>query len=881
METANFELLSFRMRQKFTLICLLIVLSCSQSRAQVYYEGAGWSQYGELTYTALGWSMSNAGDVNGDGFDDMIITAIDYSNPEETNGEEGKVYLYYGSPTGLESEPAWQYESDNDSSVLGFSSDGGDLNGDGYSDIAVGCLQWSNGEYNEGSVFLWYGSPTGLSLTGPDWTIEYDQIFALLGSGVALGGDINNDGFNDLFISAKMWDEPELEEGKTWLYWGSADGPVESGWSWQADQEGAISGFPVNYAGDVNSDGFDDVIIGANQYNFDDIDDGLAVTFYGSATGLNETPDWMVSSGQKKCNFGHWVDGAGDVNGDGYDDVVVAALLYENDTATGNEGRIFVYHGSADGLETEVAWFGEINQNQAQFGYSCAGAGDINNDGYADIIGGSKYWDNGSLDEGAAFVWFGSPDGVELNYCWSGEGNQDSGYYGRHVGGNADFNNDGYSDIMVGAYRYTEILEADGKGFVYYGAPRESDFYFEEDSFCIEEENPIPIIDGLSGGIFYSDVAIVDVITGEINLLASGGGEFLIQYTAPGVCSVYRKIWIEDNSDVNVFEFAEDTFCIDDVDPIPIIDLIITGEFYSDAVVNSLTGEIDIITTGSGTFNIYFSGISEAGCLILDSAEITIQPDVVATFEYASAVYYTDDVDPSPIIFGDTGMFSSSPGGLLFADEFGTLVLSSAIPGIYVITHFVSDGICENSFEFTVEILPECSAPQVIYISDVTDTSFTAEWPGDDNYDDYTIYIISGTDTTFYSTSDTSFTFSDLDPETLYTVFVTIHCSDSVSENSMDKQVTTFPVGIVNIFGGIKILVHPNPASDQLYVNVSGADNVYNLKLISSNGSIVYESLIIQKSENKIPLQNISAGIYFLSVTSDHETEMIKVVINK
>ena len=878
---ANFGLHSFRMRQKLLLICLLSLFFCPQSRAQVYYEGSGWTQFGELTYTALGWSMSNAGDVNGDGYDDMIITAIDYSNPEETNGEEGKVYLYYGSPVGLEAEPAWQFESDNDSSVLGFSSDGGDLNGDGYSDIAVGCLQWSNGEYNEGSVFLWYGSPTGLSLGGPDWTIEYDQVFALLGSGVALGGDINNDGFNDLFISAKMWDEPELEEGKTWLYWGSASGPVESGWSWQADQEGAISGFPVNYAGDVNSDGFDDVIIGANQYNFDDIDDGLAVTFYGSATGLNETPDWMMSSGQKKCNFGHWVDGAGDVNGDGYDDVVVAALLYESDTATGNEGRIFVYHGSADGLETEVAWFAEINQDQAQFGYSCAGAGDINNDGYADVIGGSKYWDNGSLDEGAAFVYFGGPDGLELNYCWSGEGNQDNGYYGRHVGGNADYNNDGYSDFMVGAYRYTEILEADGKGFVYYGAARESDFHFEEDTFCIEEENPFPVIDGLSGGIFYSDAAIINSITGEIDLIASGAGEFIIQYTAPGTCTVSRKIWIEDNSDINVFEFIEDTFCIDDANPIPIIDLIIEGEFYSDATVNSLTGEIDLATSGEGNYFIYFSGISATGCVILDSAEISIHPDVDATFEYASTVYYTDDPDPSPIIFGDTGIFSSVPDGLLFADPFGTIDLSFSTPGIYVITHYLSDSICEDAHEFSVEILPECSAPQVIYITEITDSSFTADWPSDDNYDDYTIYLISGTDTTFYSTSDTTFTFSDLDPGTVYTVFVTINCSDSVSESSMDKDVTTVFVGVENNVGGIKINVYPNPASDQLFLNIIGFENKYDIDLISSNGTLVYHSVILQPSENKISLENISSGIYFLSVISEREREMIKVVINK
>ena len=93
--------------------------------------------------------------------------------------------------------------------------------------------------------------------------------------------------------------------------------------------------------------------------------------------------------------------------------------------------------------------------------------------------------------------------------------------------------------------------------------------------------------------------------------------------------------------------------------------------------------------------------------------------------------------------------------------------------------------------------------------------------------------MISGTDTTFYSTSDTSFTFNDLDPGTDYTVFVTINCSDSVSENSMDKDVTTVFVGVENNVGGIKINVYPNPASDQLFVNIIGADNVLSLIHIS------------------------------------------------
>ena len=1020
------------------LLLIYALLSGFSAYSQAFYEGPAWTDYGNLTYTAFGWSMSNAGDVNGDGFEDMIVSAIDYSNPEETNGEEGKLSLYYGGPAGLETEPAWEFESNNDSSVLGFSTSGGDLNGDGFSDVVVGCLQWTGEEYNEGRIYLWYGSESGLNAGEPDWSLDFDQVFALLGSGVALDGDINGDGYNDLFLSAKMWDEPEIEEGKTWLYWGSPEGPVESGWSWQANQAGAISGFPVNYAGDINADGFDDVLIGANQYDFDEIDDGLAVAFYGSETGLAAEPDWMMSSGQKKCNFGHWVDGAGDVNGDGFDDVVVSALLYESDSASHNEGRIFVYHGSATGLSDELNWFGEINQAEAQFGYSCAGAGDINNDGFDDVIGGAKYWTNGEANEGGAFVWFGSPTGLEIDYCFSAEGNQSEGYFGRHVGADADFNNDGYSDFFVGAYRYSEILEADGKAFAYNGAIRPADFYFEEDTFCIDDVNPLPIITGFTGGTFSSDDVVVNATTGEIHLMESGfGGPFIITYAVDGYCSVNKTIWIQDANALSLFNYENDSLCLNDEIIIPELIIPSTGTFYSDdiivdavngaintidvpagwatiyydgstaagcnfidsislyfqeqvtisldqdtfcvdlgeaiplvnipggnyfspdaivdvltgtidlpstdvggpyhiyynvnticpdasaifyidsadnnlaafhfeedtfclydlnpspeiiglaggifssatAILNDITGEVNIVATGAGTHIILYQFTSPTGCSLLFTDTITIINPPIAAITYPEDTLFIGDENVSPEILGLSSVFTAIPDGILFADDFGTIDLINSTPGNYSIYITVEENGCYNSDTAVITILPECDAPQNVVVDYYNSNSAIISWDEHDFYTDYTILVILGDDTLTYYATENTFTITDLLPDTTYTIVVITNCSSSRNNAGNPINITTAELSIeTNIFPDINIF--PNPSYGTFYIESELLLNNSIIILYGLDGKKILEQTITSDKSTAIIIgRHISTGVYIIELNTGNNLFYKNIII--
>src|SRR6202008_1220721 len=112
-----------------------------------------------------------------------------------------------------------------------------------------------------------------------------------------------------------------------------------------------------------------------------------AWVYYGSATGLPSSPNWTAESNQATAYFGVCVSYAGDVNGDGYGDVIIGANYYDNGQT--DEGRVFVYHGSASGLSLSSNWSAESDQANAHMGQSVAAAGDVNGDGYGDVIIGA------------------------------------------------------------------------------------------------------------------------------------------------------------------------------------------------------------------------------------------------------------------------------------------------------------------------------------------------------------------------------------------------------------------------------------------------------------------------------------------------------------
>jgi hypothetical protein len=457
-----------------------------------------WSAEGNQSLSRYGLSVASAGDVNGDGFDDVIVGASLYDNFE---ADEGVAFLYHGSAAGPSVTPSWTVECNQSFAEFGESvASAGDVNGDGYDDIVIGASEFDDDpsglvEKDEGWAFVFHGSVSGLpggpnaTVASADWTGEANQEEAEYGRRVASAGDVNNDGYDDLLVGVSEWTDGQDFEGAACLYLGSSSGlgptgtPGNADWFAEGDLVNSLFGHALASAGDVNNDGRDDVIVGARNYENNYDNEGQVRLYLGAGPDLADTPVWVLNGEQRDMRLGVSVDSAGDVNGDGYDDVLIGADTYSNGQP--GEGAAFVFAGTQSGqLGTTPAWTGEINQGDAYLGFSVAGAGDVNNDGWADVIVGADAFDNGELDEGAAFLYLGSEDGLAVTPSRSFEVNQEGARFGLTVQSAGDVNGDGYDDVIVGADRFTKLQLEEGGAFVYFGCQDD-----ERDGVCQSEDN--------------------------------------------------------------------------------------------------------------------------------------------------------------------------------------------------------------------------------------------------------------------------------------------------------------------------------------------------------------------------------------------------------
>jgi hypothetical protein len=439
------------------------------------YRGAGNAPPAAASWTAdakqpgayFGYAVRGAGDVNGDGYADLAIGAYLYDGGQV---DEGRAYLFLGSPSGPSVTPSWIFEADQAGAHLGVGISGaGDVDGDGYGDLAVGAPYFTNGagQDREGRAWLFRGGPAGLAAT-PSWVGENDQFDSRFGVSVADAGDVNGDGYGDLAVGAVFFDDAGFPDaGRAYVYLGGPQGPGRAP-AWIGDGERAVAsyGFVVSGAGDVNGDGFDDVLVGARVWRGSFASEGRALVYYGSPTGPSPTPSWSFAGGRSGAEAGRSVAGAGDVNGDGYADLLVGATGYRNDLAS--EGRAFLFYGGPSGPSITPDWFVEGDQAGAALG-AVAGAGDVDGDGFGDVLVGVRGWDGGQSDEGRALLYLGSATGPSTTPAWGAEADQAGALFGQSVAGVGDVNGDGMSDILVGAYLFDDPNTDSGRAFLWLG----------------------------------------------------------------------------------------------------------------------------------------------------------------------------------------------------------------------------------------------------------------------------------------------------------------------------------------------------------------------------------------------------------------------------
>ncbi len=424
---------------------------------------------GEAEDDGAGGSVSTAGDYNGDGLSDLILGA-----PGTSGGGAGGAYVFFGPVAGTLGVSA------ADVSLLGAAAgDGagysvataGDYDGDGFDDVFVGAWSNDDGGVDAGAAYLVRGPTTGtLDLGSADLLLVGESAGDQAGLSVAVAGDVDGDGQSDVLVGGWGSDAGGAYSGAAWLVNGPRFGTVDLGAAdatFIGEASGDFAGQAVSGAGDLDSDGYDDLIVGAPGTASGM---GTAYVVLGPVSGdldLSAADATIVGDVADDATGGA-LAAMGDVDGDGVSDVMVGAIGY--DYGGFDTGGAFLFFGPVTGSvavsAADVVLVGERAGDNA--GWSVGGAGDMDGDGQDDMLVGAAREDSGGSAAGAAYLVYGP--GASLYDLGGADarmlGEATDDYAGVSVAGAGDTDGDGKFDILVGAPREDTAVPS-GAGAVY------------------------------------------------------------------------------------------------------------------------------------------------------------------------------------------------------------------------------------------------------------------------------------------------------------------------------------------------------------------------------------------------------------------------------
>lgn len=414
-----------------------------------------WHADGEAINSAFGLRAMGLGDINGDGYGDLAVGA-----PAFENGR-GKAYVYCGGPQGLGAAPCWSQAGANVGDRYGDRlGQAGDVNGDGYADLYVAVPSWKQGP---GRCEVFHGGPQGLGAK-PAWAREgRGDDREQYGDCTHPTGDVNADGYDDLLVGAY---QALSTTGRAELFLGGPKGlgaaPV---WRGQGEAEGDQYAYTLSHAGDLDGDGYPELIIGAK---FHDASAelglpekarfmaGKAYIHRGGPQGLEAQPAWTLLGWEARAQYSVRSYGAGDLDGDGGVDLMLSAP-----GADEGRGVLRLLHGKDRSVFAEIKG---RDLGVSDFARAAGPAGDFNGDGHPDVLAAGRVG-----DQGRVFVWFGGPQQRWKAPDLRVKAEDESGAYGAWVAPAGDLDGDGLDDLVIGAELYSGVRALAGRVSVVYG----------------------------------------------------------------------------------------------------------------------------------------------------------------------------------------------------------------------------------------------------------------------------------------------------------------------------------------------------------------------------------------------------------------------------